>query len=186
MFCLRFIIFFFSFGGDYIQTSADDVPWMMSSSANYRPFLRSFRHIPPQESFVKLANQLLRQNMAVCEKGLFDQNWVKIPGTYTSGHCKDKKSNLGPVAGYLGWNYPELSYIFVSVQNRRGFCNLKFFFCSLLKGIFNALKRYYFWRKPDKMHWRCRINKIVVTSPEAMVEFSRENIKTSALVKNPF
>ena len=31
---------------------------MMSSSANYRPFLSSFRHIPPQESFVKLANRL--------------------------------------------------------------------------------------------------------------------------------
>ena len=49
-------LFFFSFVGDYIQTSADDVPRMMSSSANYRPFLSSFRHIPPQESFVKLAN----------------------------------------------------------------------------------------------------------------------------------
>ena len=31
-------------------------PWMMSSSANDRPFLSSFRHIPPQESFVQLAN----------------------------------------------------------------------------------------------------------------------------------
>ena len=49
-------LFFCSFVGDYIQTSADDVPRMMSSSANYRPFLSSFRHIPPQESFVKLAN----------------------------------------------------------------------------------------------------------------------------------
>ena len=29
---------------------------MMSSSANDRPFLGSFRHIPPQESFVQLAN----------------------------------------------------------------------------------------------------------------------------------
>ena len=29
---------------------------MMSSSANDRPFLSSFRHIPPQESFVPLAN----------------------------------------------------------------------------------------------------------------------------------
>ena len=48
--------FFCSFVGDYIQTSTDDVPWMMSSSANYRPYLSSFRHIPPQESFVKLAN----------------------------------------------------------------------------------------------------------------------------------
>ena len=34
-------------------------------------------------------------------------------------------------------SYPELSYIFVSVQNRRRFCNLK--------GIFNALKRHYVW-----------------------------------------
>ena len=30
-------------------------PQMMSSSANDRPFLSSFRHIPPQESFVQLA-----------------------------------------------------------------------------------------------------------------------------------
>ena len=29
---------------------------MMSLSANDRPFLSSFRHIPPQESFVQLAN----------------------------------------------------------------------------------------------------------------------------------
>ena len=29
---------------------------MMSSSANERPFLSSFRHIPPQESLVQLAN----------------------------------------------------------------------------------------------------------------------------------
>ena len=49
-------VYIFIFVGDYIQTSADDVPWMMSSSANYRPFLSSFRHIPTQESFVKLAN----------------------------------------------------------------------------------------------------------------------------------
>ena len=31
-------------------------PRMMSLSANYRPFLSSFRHIPPREGFVKLAN----------------------------------------------------------------------------------------------------------------------------------
>ena len=31
-------------------------PRMMSSSANDRPFLSSFRHIPPQESFVQLAS----------------------------------------------------------------------------------------------------------------------------------
>ena len=31
-------------------------PRMMSSPANCRPFFSSFRHIPPQERFVKLAN----------------------------------------------------------------------------------------------------------------------------------
>ena len=47
----------------------------------------------------------------------------------------------------------------------------KFCFCSLSKGIFNALKRYYVWP------WNklTVINKIVFTSPEAMVEFSGEN-----------
>ena len=35
----------------------------MSSSANYRPFLSSFRHIPPQEHFVKLANKLFKPNV---------------------------------------------------------------------------------------------------------------------------
>ena len=46
-----------------------------------------------------------------------------------------------------------------------------FCFCSLSKAIFNALKRYYVWP------WNTLtvINKIVFTSPEAMVEFSGEN-----------
>ena len=30
-------------------------PRMMSSSANYRPFLSSFRHIPPQEYFCQVS-----------------------------------------------------------------------------------------------------------------------------------
>ena len=46
--CLRFIFF--------LSVTISKPPRMMSSSANYRPFLSSFRHIPPQESFVKLAN----------------------------------------------------------------------------------------------------------------------------------
>ena len=50
VYVLPSVYFFFSFVGNYIQTSAEDV--MMSSSANYRPFLSSFRHIPPQEHFV--------------------------------------------------------------------------------------------------------------------------------------
>ena len=57
----------------------------------------------------------------------------KSPAHTRRDICKDKESNLGPVAGYSGWNYPELSYIFVSVQNSRWFCNLK--------GIFNVLNK---------------------------------------------
>ena len=45
-------------------------PRMMSSSANDRPFVSSFRHIPPQESFVQ---NLTIQTMAAGEKGLFGQ-----------------------------------------------------------------------------------------------------------------
>ena len=47
-----------AFGFFFLVLSAtiSKPPRMMSSSANYRPFLSSFRHIPPQESFVKLAN----------------------------------------------------------------------------------------------------------------------------------
>ena len=33
--------------------------------------------------------------------------------------CKDEESNLGPAAGYLGWNYPELSGIFVLRAKRK-------------------------------------------------------------------
>ena len=32
--------------------------------------------------------------MAVCEKRLFDQNWDKIPQTYTSGHLQGSIKNL--------------------------------------------------------------------------------------------
>ena len=45
------VLFFF-----VLSVTISKPPRMMSSSANYRPFLSSFRHIPSQESFVKLAN----------------------------------------------------------------------------------------------------------------------------------
>ena len=66
---------------------------MMSSSANGRPFLSSFRHIPPQESFVQLANLSIQTKMAAKEKGLFGQTWVKILRGWTP------ESNLGLVVG---------------------------------------------------------------------------------------
>ena len=51
--CLRFV--FFSFVCEQTRTPTRPIV-MMSSSANERPFLSSFRHIPPQESFVQLTN----------------------------------------------------------------------------------------------------------------------------------
>ena len=61
---------------------------MMSSSANERPFLSSFRHIPPQESFVQLANLSIQTKMATGERGLFGQTWVKILRGWTPGHLQ--------------------------------------------------------------------------------------------------
>ena len=48
-------VYFFSFLCEQTQITPRPID-MMSSSANDRPFLSSFRHIPPQESFAQLAN----------------------------------------------------------------------------------------------------------------------------------
>ena len=68
----------------------------MSSSANYRPFLRSFCHIPPQESFVKLANYLFIKKIAADGRNVY---LVKIGlKSLVDGCqdiCKDKESNFG-------------------------------------------------------------------------------------------
>ena len=80
-----------------------------------------------------------------------------------------------------GWNSPELSCIFVAVQNRRWFCNLKFLFLFTFPEYLTRVL-------PPVLAMECPtvIKKIVFTSPEAMVEFSGEKNKVSALVKNPF
>ena len=105
--------------------------------------------------------------------------WSKLGQNPSHIHiCKDKESNLGPVAGYSDWNYPELSYIFVCVQNSRWFCNLKEIFNALNKVLCLASAMEY--ADGDNkivfigMPLRRVINKIVFTSPEAMVEFSGE------------
>ena len=73
----------------------------MSSSASYKPFLRSFRYIPPQDCFVKVANYLFMKKMATNGRNVY---LVGIgPKSLRDGCqdiCKDKKCNLGPVAGY--------------------------------------------------------------------------------------
>ena len=51
--CWGFGFFFFFV---FLSVTNPKRPRMMSLSANDRPFLSSFRHIPPQESFVQLAN----------------------------------------------------------------------------------------------------------------------------------
>ena len=51
-FALGLFIYFFL----VLSETISKPPQMMSSSANCKPFLRSFRHILPQDCFVKLAN----------------------------------------------------------------------------------------------------------------------------------
>ena len=74
---------------------------MMSSSANYRSFLRSFRHILTQESFVKLANQSFMKKMAADGRNVY---LVKIGpkslGNRRQDIFKGKECSLGPVACY--------------------------------------------------------------------------------------
>ena len=49
-------VYFFLFFFLVLSVTIPEPPRMMSSSANYRPLISSFRRIPPQENFVKLAN----------------------------------------------------------------------------------------------------------------------------------
>ena len=69
---------------------------MMSSSANDRPFLSSFRHIPPQESFVQLANVTWPPG----RKAYLVKLGLKSFVDGRQDICKDKKSNLRSVVGY--------------------------------------------------------------------------------------
>ena len=76
-------------------------PRMMASSANDRPFLSSFRHIPPQESFVQLAFiNYPDKKWPPGRKAYLVKLGLK---SFVDGHqdiCKDKESNLGSVVGY--------------------------------------------------------------------------------------
>ena len=82
------LLVFFSFVCEQTRTPTRPIV-MMSSSANDRPFLSSFRHIPPQESFVQLASLSIQTKMAAGEKGLFGQTWVKILRGWTPGHLQE-------------------------------------------------------------------------------------------------
>ena len=74
---------------------------MMSSSANYRPFLSSFRRIPPSGGFCQVS-ELTVYKKKWRPKGE-NVNSVQLgPKSFGDGRqdiCKDKASNLGPAAG---------------------------------------------------------------------------------------
>ena len=73
---------------------------MMSSSANDRPFLSSFRHIPPQESLVQLPNLTVQTKNGRRGERLIWSNhsltMVKLGyKSFVDGRqdiCKDKKN----------------------------------------------------------------------------------------------
>ena len=75
---------------------------MISSLPNYRPSFSSFRHVPPRENFVKLANLVCRhgnggrrrRNVYLLKIG------AKSLGDGSRDICKDTESNLGPVTGF--------------------------------------------------------------------------------------
>ena len=67
--CFTFGLFFIFFLV-LLVTIPKPLP-MMSSSANYRPFLRSFHHIPPQESFAKLVNELFMNKISADVRNVY-------------------------------------------------------------------------------------------------------------------
>ena len=67
-------------------------PWMMSLSANDRPFLNSFCRVPPQESFVQFWPPGRKAYLVKIGLKSFVDGRQDI--------CKDKESNLGSVVGY--------------------------------------------------------------------------------------
>ena len=94
------LLVFFSFVCEQTRTPTRPIV-MMSSSAKERPFLSSFRHIPPQESFVQLANLTIQTKIWPPGRKAY---LVKLGfKSFMDGRqdiCKDKESNLGSVVGY--------------------------------------------------------------------------------------
>ena len=94
------LLVFFSFVCEQTRTPTRPIV-MMSSSANDRPFLSSFRHIPPQESLVQLANfNYPDKKWPPGRKAYFVKLGFKSFVDGRQDICKDKKSNLGSVVGY--------------------------------------------------------------------------------------
>ena len=65
---------------------------MMSSSANDRPFLSSFRHIPPQESLVQLPNLTPDKKWPPGRKAYLVKLGLKSFVDGRQDICKDKKN----------------------------------------------------------------------------------------------
>ena len=86
----------------------------MSLSANYRPFSALFV-ISPSGEFCQVSELNILSTKWSSAEGMFIWSNIGLEnlGDRRQDICKDKESNLGPVAGYSGGNYPELSCIFV-------------------------------------------------------------------------
>ena len=64
-------------------------PLMMSSSANYRPFLRFFSSYLPSGLLCQVSELTIHEeNGRRWEKCLFGRNWPKISWRWTSGHLQ--------------------------------------------------------------------------------------------------
>ena len=105
----------------------------------------------PQESFVKLANwrngDRSRWNVYLLKIG------AKFFRNGSQDICKDTESNLGPFAGFYGWNYPKASFIFVSVRSVRW----------IISGSLICLLCFFFWlRMSIKGNWRRHGSEVVI------------------------
>ena len=72
------------------------------------------------------------------------------------------------------------------MQNRSSFCNLKCSFLFTFEGNFHCAKKVLRLASAIECADGYDKNKIVVTSPEAMVEFSRENYLNLSAREKPF
>ena len=77
-------VFFFSFVGDYIQTSADDV-----IISQLQAISQVFSSYPLSGEFCQVSELTIHEeNGHGWKKCLFGQNWAKIPRRWTSGYLQ--------------------------------------------------------------------------------------------------
>ena len=153
MFCLRFI--FFSFVDNYIQT--------LRGWCHHQPIIGHFSAlfvISPLRSraFCQVSKlTILREHCRLWEMFIWSKLGQNPSDIYVGTFARIKNliwdQLLATKANYLT-NCPELSYIFVFVQNRRWFCKLKFLFLLTFEKNIQCAKQGVMSGVSRGMRWR--------------------------------